>query len=243
MAAGELGPLLVNDVTVVMTTWLPGGQASTARLGAIKTALRSWKQNLWLNARLHLHVADDGSSAEDMAFLESLVGSIWNRGDITWSQQPRHGLGASLNAGLEVAFGRGPAVFHAVDDWQLLAPLDLTPWVKLLLEPDVAMVRFFPHPNTIGRTLPTPYGWVVELSPDQGGYLFGFRPALWHRRLLGERPWFAEGVSALECERVFNDSYLGEAARRGRIVLGLPEVWRPLESVELSAINPQGEVQ
>lgn len=232
------------DVTIVATTWLPPGN-ERARLDAIQTAISSWRRYLrYDSGEIHLHVSDDGTVKNPWGiYLRQTITEAWGlwRKSVTFSRQERCGVGASLNAGLCAAFQRSPIVLHAVDDWELLAPLDLTPWVNFLNDPnyDVGMVRFFPHPDLEGtvRHIP-PHGWAVALQRHH--FVFGFRPCLWHKRFFDALGYFDEGVSSFDAEAQFNRrlTWRPPAVAAGWIWLALPEQWRPIETGSLAAVVP-----
>lgn len=52
----------------------------------------------------------------------------------------RWGLGASMNNGLRACYDVGPVAFTTEDDWLLKRDLDITDWVKILIEDPVASV-------------------------------------------------------------------------------------------------------
>lgn len=229
----------MSDVTIVMTTWIPPGKQGQERLKAEEICLMSWREHLINKDAIHLHIADDGSLDDDMYQIMKMARENWDLGEITYSQQDRNGVGASLNAGLKKAFERSPIVLHAVDDWELLDDLWLTPWVDFLEdtnpEYDAAALRFFPHPDLKGkiRHIP-PHGWAMILEKHH--YVFGLRPSLWHKRLFDSAGYFKEGVSAIECEADFNERVCQPLEEC--IWLALPELWRPRETGSLSELTP-----
>lgn len=235
----------MDSITIVATTWLPPGNEKK-RLRAAEQAIRSWGQNLKYDGQIHLVVSDDGTEEPFWEELKEECIWLWRvynpSAYVSFTQQVRQGVGASLNKGLRAAFElHGPIVLHAVDDWELLQPLDLNPWVNFLQDRnyDTGMVRFFAHPDLTGtfRFIP-PHGWAVVL--DRHHYVFSFRPCLWHKRFFDNLGYFEEGVSALDAEKIFNDKIVGQYPQfeGEHIWLALPEVWRPLDSIELSSIVP-----
>lgn len=123
------------SITIVMTTYFMDEQ----RRDLAETALHSWNYFLLYEEPVMLHVADDGSS------VDWEPENFWRRGEITYSRQNRSGVGASLNKGFLKAYETSPLVAYFVDDWILQEPLDLRPWVKLLMErEDVGIVRLGP---------------------------------------------------------------------------------------------------
>jgi hypothetical protein len=218
------------DVTIVMTTYFP----DVHRRSLAEETLRSWTENLRYNGDLHLHCADDGSN------------HIWHpeliwKGPITYSYQERRGVGASLNRGFAKAFETSPYVLYAVDDWWLAYPIDFTHWVMVLEErEDVGMVRLGPpHPNIRGHVEAfTDYWNSWGLRLDRYGFAFGHRPALYHRRMIETYGWFEEGVSALECERLYAENF--SRTEGPDIVLSLSSPWYHTSTESLSAIEPEG---
>lgn len=227
MSDGALPP-----VTIVMTTWFPPGDDGARRLDAVWETMASWRKHLRYEGPLHLHIADDGS---DPGHLQTIAG-LWLAADEpTLSRQVRKGVGASLNAGFGAAFVRSPVVLYAVDDWALTSDLDITPWVRLLLHDDIGMVRLGPpHPGIRGRVEMFEVGWLLRL--ERVCFAFAHRPALYHQRFIESYGPFDEGISALECERVYNERF---CRRDGPgIVLALPHPWKHIDSIELADMEP-----
>lgn len=229
----------MTDVTIVMTTWIPEGKQGRDRLAAEELCLNSWQEHLINKDAIHLHLADDGSTPYDFAQIRNFVDN-WKMGQVTYSKQDRRGVGASLNVGLKKAFENSPIVLHAVDDWELLDDLWLTPWVSFMedVNYDVGAVRFFPHPYLTGeiRHIP-PHGWAMML--ERHHYVFATRPSLWHKRMFDALGYFKEEVSALDCETDFNYRICKPPHKIGdRIWLAIPELWRPKETGSLSALVP-----
>ncbi len=226
-------------VTIVMTTYFPPEPDGNNRFGASLQALRSWQTNLLpLDAWLHLHIADDGSNKDQ--YLESLKGE-WYRNTFTptTSVQERHGVGASLNAGFKQAFQEGDFALYMVDDWQLKYQCDLEPWIQLMKEdPSIGMVRLGPpHPDLTGVVTHDNDRWYIRL--DRHNFAFGFRPALFHKRMFEQYGPFDEDVNSLEAERLYSERFnaSGEAAD---IIYALPYPFDHIYGVELSALNPRG---
>ena len=163
----------------------------------------------------------------------------WDRGPIGTSRQERRGVGASLNAGCDVAFAP-PAelVLYVVDDWQLLWDLDLTPWADLLVErPDLAVMRLGPpHPWTRGAIEHDAGRWFVRLERES--FAFATRPALYHARMFETYGRFREGVSAFDVERDYADRINAQAGPD--VAIAMPHPWDHIEGVELADIVPDG---
>ena len=227
-------------VTVVVSTWLPDGPDGELRLVNLEETLKSWDRHLLNGKRkrdIRYFVCDDWSEPYLYARLARLLCARSPAPFLT--SQPRRGVGASLNRGFTAAFEQGDIAAYFVDDWMLTAPLDLVPWVKLLEEDEsIGMVRLGPpHPGTTGRVEMTADGWALRLNRE--GFAFGHRPALYHRRFIEAYGPFAEGTSALECERLYNERF---AATPGPdIVLALPHPWQHCDGPELAYIEPSEE--
>lgn len=221
------------DITILMTTWLPDGKEGRLRAQLMEYALKSWRRNLIADREIWLHVADDGTSPEMKKILTKIVKSVWS-GNISWSGQPRKGVGASLNNGLVMCNNR--LVLHAVDDWNLLDSLDLSPWADILeSDENICGFRFFPHPDLIGRIKYINPG-VYAMDLDKHHFAFATRPSLWHPRMFETYGMFEEGVSAYEVERLYNEKYCLIVGPK--LWLALPDQWAHLGGVELGDITP-----
>lgn len=221
-------------LTIVMTTYFPEGEMGRLRkLAAVKT-LYSWRKHLRYVGDIRLHVADDGSehASSDLPSLWCPCGS--------YSQQQRKGVGASMNTGIKRGFERSPLVAMFMDDWSLTETFDITPWARLLLERnDVGMVRLGPpHPGTSGVVEAFTeewQGWGLRL--DRSGFAFGHRPAIYHRRLFDSYGYFAENTNALECERLYNETFRG--TQGPDVVLALPHPWFHINTTSMSGVEPK----
>lgn len=225
-------------LTIVMTTYFPPGSDGLLRHEAVDEAVESWADNLSYDGRINLHVADDGSDGPDL-YLDWLRLGAREQvfGTVSRSQQHRHGVGASLNAGFRQAFETSPLVLYAVDDWKLTADLDLTPWANLLMErEDIGMVRLgLPHPWLTGNVEHDAGRWWLNV--DRHHFAFGHRPALYHRRMIGTYGWFKEGVNAYDCEIDYNDRFCAAKVPPG-IALAFLHPWEHVESIELAHVEP-----
>lgn len=229
------------SITIVVTTYLSPEDVENKRGRAATQTLQSWCDYLRkYSGGINLHIADDGSEKDGVNLPTAWLRSATTR--ITYSRQHRKGVGASLNAGFRRAFESSPLVAYFVDDWALIQPFDLTPWAQLLMErEDVGMVRLGPpHPGTAGVVemfTENWQGWGLRLSKHQG-FAFGHRPALYHKRLMDAYGWFEEGVSALECERLYNEK-VNNVVATVDIVQALPHPWQHIDTPSLSALEPK----
>lgn len=225
---------MMPKVTIVMTTWAPAGPVGISRLLSGRAALASWVRHVKYEGEVALHIADDGSS-RDIGFS---LGSDALRWDVTTSRQERHGVGASLNAGFAQAFKDDGIAAYFVDDWRLDSDLDLTPWVKLMIEDDsVGCVRLGPpHPDLSGVIKHLgPLGWVMSL--DRHHYAVSQRPALYHRRFTEAYGDWPEDCNAFDCERMMNERFCASLVRVDSFY-ALPVPWTHVGEVEVGDVEP-----
>jgi len=239
---------MLPDITIVTTTWFPDDERGKARLTTAEMAVCSWAENLRYDGRIFLHIADDGS--HDLDSFE-VLGEIWNK-DWLLTQQDRCGVGASLNAGFTRAFERSLLAFYIVDDWELKQPLDISPWVQLLLTNEsIGVVRLgIAHPDLTGVVRHCPETGEYYLLLDRHHYAFAHRPALYHKRFIDAYGPFEENVNAFECEREYNERFAAQAvytAEKGAVEIG-PDIalallhsWRHISDIELADVEPSLE--
>ena len=74
----------------------------------------------------------------------TLLAEFRNRGiepSVHRNDSARHGLGASMNRGLDDAFSTSPLCFRIEDDWLLKRDLDVSGWVEAMERLPIASVR------------------------------------------------------------------------------------------------------
>ena len=220
-------------ITIVTCTYFSKEHRGEERMENCRASIQSWIR-LLKYPEIAIHVADDGSDADLwQRFCE------YHRGiRITYSQQQRQGIGASLNAGLDQAWSTGLALYIQ-DDLLLEQQIDLTFPASVLRDRDyLAAVRIgLPHPNTTGEWEHWPNShrrdsMAMILEPHH--YVMTFRPFLAHRRMqqLGQ---YLIGVSAEQCERDFNERFCrGEL----RVAQWFPSPWYHQHVVDLGRLEP-----
>ncbi len=226
------------SVAIVCTTYFPATPAGEQRVRESMQTVDSWQRHLHYDGDVRLIVSDDGS---DSRLLRRFLGGIsWSGVQVT--QQMRHGVGASLNAGFNEAFHAKDIALYAVDDWTLTQDTDITPWARLLqASPEdgrnaVGMVRLGPpHPWITGTVELFKAGWALRL--DRHHYAFGHRPALYHHRMIDAYGWFTQDVNAYECERLYAEHWARTAGPD--ILLALPSPWDHRSTVEQADIDPR----
>jgi len=231
---------MLPDVTIVTTTWFPEEHAKERFSSAVE-AISSWSRNCKYEGELRLHIADDGSIGGEV--LCETLGNMWGRDSWSKSYQERRGVGASLNAGFKQAFLRSALALYIVDDWKLTQPLDITPWVRLLLaDESIGMVRLgIAHPDLTGQVKYVSETGEYYLRLDRHHFAFAHRPALYHKRFLDAYGPFAERVNAFECERLYNERFAQQPGPD--IALALLHSWRHISDIELADVEPAAEVR
>ena len=235
-------------ITILMTTYAPAGGIGEATAAAAHYSIKQWRKRLQYDGDLRLHVADDGSSLPGYGLsVDSPPASYWGkRGPVTFSRQERHGIGASLNAGLTEAFRHSPVAAFFMDDWGLKWPFELGPWANLLLKrEDIGLVRLGPpHPNTGGCIELFEEAWYLRLTTD--GIFTGLRPWMIHERMMQTYGPFAEDVHAATCEQLWNE--LIRETPGPDVVLALPTAWEWVYAMDghqhrpsLASIDPREE--
>lgn len=210
-------------LTILMTTYAPAGLLGEATRDAVYYSIRQWNRRLRYGGELALHVADDGSDLSGYGVsAESPPGCWWTRGPVTFSRQERHGVGASLNAGLRAAFKRSPVAALLMDDWGMKWPFPMDDWVHLLEREDIGQVRLGPpYPGIRGQVEGFPQGWFLRL--ERNCVFAGLRPFMVHERFMNAYGPYPEDVPVGDCERVFNER-VAEAPGPD-VAYALPSPW------------------
>lgn len=225
-------------ITIVTCTYFASTHNGQARMEAAGRSVRSWFSHLYY-PELALHVADDGSDPDLWSRFKDYLGGI----RVSYSRQERHGIGASLNAGLARAWDNGLA-FYIQDDLRLVNHVRLD-FAAAILEQceDVLAVRVgLPHPDTTGRVRYLPgldQNETLTLELDPHHYVMSFRPFLAHKRMGTLGPYLAD-VTAEWCEKEYNDRYVKRPA--GKVLQWMPNLWVHQHVVNLGIIEPQGGV-
>lgn len=221
-------------ITIVTCTYFSKEYRGEERMLNCRASIRSWIKRLEY-PEIALHVADDGSDPQLWEKFKTYQYGL----RVTYSQQQRRGIGASLNAGLAQAWSAGLA-FYIQDDLLLEQDLDLAfPADVLEAFETVAAVRIgLPHPGTAGPMLHLGGihrrdSMVCDLEPHH--YVMSFRPTLSHPRMasLGR---YAEGQTAEQTEREYNERYTADP--RLRVLQWIPNPWYHQHVVDLGRLEP-----
>lgn len=163
---------------------------------AAATRLRYAAPLLW-------YVADDGSPVEHvMAVRQALAAAQY---PILGLHSEKRGYGGNANTAWEACDQATPLTFWLEDDWELTSDLDLTPYVRLLLErTEIGMVRLGTLNLDIrGRT----WGhdgrmyWLLDREPHhEGTPVFTGHPSLRHVRYRYSHGWYPVNQSPGDTE-------------------------------------------
>lgn len=142
------------------------------------------------------HVADDGSRQEHIkAIMDTIeVGAGFTNAE-------RHGVGRSMNLGMDACLAKANYILWLEDDWELTAPFDLRPCVQLMKErEDIGMVRLgYISPGIRGELISGAdrLWWMLDKGPT---YTFTGHASLRHRRFCETYGHYAEGLAPGETE-------------------------------------------
>lgn len=136
---------------------------------------------LGYDGELVWYVADDGSDEAHVARVLAACGPTCG-----W-HSARRGYGPNANAAWDAATQVSPLTFWLEDDWELAAPLDLTPYARLLAdEPAIGMVRLgYLNPGITGHTRAAGgrLYWALHHEPIESWQcVFTGHPSLRHAR-------------------------------------------------------------
>jgi len=149
------------------------------------------------------YVADDGSDAAHVAAVQETLRE--HGASVVGMHCARRGYGGNANAAWAACDAITPLTFWLEDDWALRAPLDLTPYARVLLaRSEIGMVRLgVLNLDVRGRT----WGhdgrvyWLLDREPHhEGTPVFTGHPSLRHVRYRHAHGWYPEQLSPGETE-------------------------------------------
>ena len=177
------------------------------RLEMCLRTVRGIKENLrWSN--LGFVLVDDGSGQE---YVDRVVKEIGATNHL-WVYQSNHkGVGHNMNVGLQHIFDLGgELVLLLEDDWELTTPLDLTPYVNLLINhEDIGYVRMgYLSVGLRGELISREnlLWFDIERNPNNQ-YNYVGHAGLRHKRLYDSLGKFSEGLSPGENELDYGSKY------------------------------------
>lgn len=194
---------------------------------AVRSAA-SVQANLHYDGQAHWMICDDGSP---MAHVDAILDAVEAAGFLQFEQD---GYGVMANTGWNQAGTYSPLTLWLEDDWELKRSLDITPYVRLLVErADVGMIRLGLMPidlelNSVG------YGGRMYLNVQKGTpYAFSGNPHLKHERFTAYGP-YPTGKNPGDTEIAYD--------RQIRAQEG-PAIWWPLAIGDDPHFGHIGEVQ
>lgn len=132
------------------------------------------------------YLIDDGSQP---SYIDELIATMDNSRPIYRYDSARKGVGHGMNTALRTIWDWGVDLFLMLeDDWELIKPIPLLPYVETLANNDnIGMIRFgYLSTNLLGYTVGKDYTGIDELywriEPNQETYRFAGHPSLRHRR-------------------------------------------------------------
>jgi len=167
-------------------------------------------------------VADDGSGEDHQ---QALLADIGDPNCILSDAGQQGGTGHNRNLGLRRAFERTPYVLHVEDDWELDEPLDLRPFVDVLIShTDVGMIRLgYIEEGHVARTVSLCGRLWWDLDKRSGHLnIFAGHPHLLHQRFHEGYKYYPEGWLPGETEEGL--AYWVRSTRGPKILYPL---WRP----------------
>lgn len=172
-------------ICVLLTTY-KRTEYAVRTIEAVKKNLQ-WPQVWW-------YISDDGSPPEHTHLLQQAIGSSYN---IRVFNSNRQGVGYGMNMCLSDIFASTDLVLVLEDDWELVSPLDLRPYVNLLMnQATYGMVRFGYLSAGLTGTTVSEEGrlfWKLTSSNDQ--YRFTGHPGLRHKRFHEIYGYYDEGLA------------------------------------------------
>lgn len=161
---------------------------------ALRT-IRGVKENFhWPNIGFVL--VDDGSPVEHRKVLVREIGPTY----YTWVYNgQRRGVGHNMNVGFRHVWEQGgELVLLLEDDWEIRSPLDVVPYVNLLMNnQDIGMIRMGYLSAGIRATLESRENrlwWVLQHNPNQQ-YNYAGHAQLQHKRFWEKLGAFKEGLA------------------------------------------------
>lgn len=168
---------------------------------AVKT-VQAAQRYLRNESGLAWYVADDGSPREHVDAIRDLLP------DAPYHSE-RRGYGANANAAWKAV--TSDLTFWLEDDWELRAPLDLTPYAQALDDPELGMVRLgYLNRGIAGSTVAAAgrLYWRLFHEPIESNELvFTGHPSLRHTRYRDAYGWYPENLGPGDTELAYAYKY------------------------------------
>lgn len=177
----------MEPIWIILTTY--------TRLEMAKKTIVGLKENFRYD-NIGWIIADDGSGDEYVKELKDTIGYSYS---IDIVNGARKGVGHNMNIALHKVFDDRKAnlILMMEDDWFLANPLDVVPYVKLLLENnDAGMVRFgYAAAGLKAELVSEQHKLLWKLLPNGETYRFTGHPSLRHRRFHDQYGYYKEGLA------------------------------------------------
>jgi len=219
------------DVTVVICTYNRPVEIRKTIDSMLKNLRYPPEHLLWL-------IADDGTVGDYPNDVCEYILARLPDADVSYTITERRGWGANVNKALKEAFGYADYVYFTEDDYLLLKPLDLRPYIAAMeVDQRIGLVRFGIaghsltcglHELDISDWIPdyqendsnNGYSgvgkinmWYVDRISSRGpfsNYQYSNRPHLKHRRFHETYRLYPEGLTLGETEEAMNRQMMAE---------------------------------
>ena len=176
--------------------------------------LESLLRNLRYSGRTRYVICDDRSYPGHVEALEGVFGkNKFSDFAVCRTNATRWGIGASMNNGLHEAFRTTDVVLTIEDDWLCRNPFDITPFVRAVLEPCVAGIRFGSLDDRDVVLKPTAYDGLSMIERRsktydiEKGWVFNNQVMLRHKRVFDEIGFYDECATPNDAEYKMKDRF------------------------------------
>lgn len=204
-----------------------------ARTAYALRTIRAVKANLSYPGGFKWYVADDGSELSHVQQVTEEIGAD----NLAGSHSRRISYGACANEAQRFANVNGyDLTLWLEDDWELIQPLDLTPYAAVLeQQTDVGMVRLGRLPPWLDCHTDAYDGFIYLHFQNATPYAFSGNPSLRHRRFAECYGRYPKNEQPGETERIY-DSQIRATKNGVKIVrpvdLGTYGPWRHIGDVK-----------
>ena len=180
----------MEEIVIIMLTWCgpPDRGLREHKLDCTAKTIQSLKQHM-IYPNYSWHIADDGSGND---FQQRVIAMLEGDRYTLTDTKACGDIAKNVNLAQEAAYSRSNIAVVWHDDRPLPWPLDLRPYVQMLLEyEDAGRIRVRPRPPWFNSSSVSRCGhkwWRIH--KDSPGSFFGFGPNINHRRILeAYGPW------------------------------------------------------
>lgn len=155
-------------------------------------------------------VADDGSGDDHLFQVCAEIGPDYY---VQIYNGKRRGVGHNMNVGLAWIWQYSPLAFVLEDDWQLTRPLEIEPYVHLLINhAEIGMVRMGYLSAGLQGDIVSEEGKLwLKFRPNGYQYIYAGHASLRHKRLHDSVGMFSEGLAPGVNELDFCSKYNAQA--------------------------------